>query len=152
MALLVVGCARPALIPRNPRLHVPLPLSAIRPHSTEAVEGSNRSSCSQEVRSACGLLDILNQHRSVDVEVEEVEEEMVGDAPAADAAAAASARRRQEGKGQETTPCTRPRALELYCGRAGLSASFAAVGCDVWFMDWNIEAVRACSQHPTVLS
>ena len=39
-----------------------------------------------------------------------------------------------------TAPCTRPRCLELYSGRAGWSASFQRLGCDVWYLDYERKA------------
>jgi len=37
------------------------------------------------------------------------------------------------------TPCTRPRTLELYCGRAGWSAHQRSMGNAAWFLDWDAE-------------
>ena len=40
------------------------------------------------------------------------------------------------------TPCTRPRTLELYCGRAGWSAHQRSMGNAAWFLDWDAEYVN----------
>ena len=39
------------------------------------------------------------------------------------------------------TPCTIPRTLELYCGRAGWSAHQQAIGNDAFFLDFDREVV-----------
>ena len=44
------------------------------------------------------------------------------------------------GKGA-ATPCTTPRTLELYCGRAGYSAHQKQMGNNAFFLDWNREYV-----------
>ena len=71
-----------------------------------------------EVVDKCGSIDM----RNAEAREAEAEEEAEADACS-------------------TAPCTRPRCLELYCGRAGWSASFRRLGCDVWFLDKDRQAV-----------
>ena len=47
------------------------------------------------------------------------------------------------------TPCTTPRTLELYCGRAGYSSHQKRMGNDAFFLDYNRAYVeRSFAEKP----
>ena len=82
-----------------------------------------------QVKARLGDLDVINKHRELDP-------------PAADEPSSSTGQPPRAGLSKEaTTPCTRPRTLELYCGRAGWSAAFMRVGCESYFVDWDRDAV-----------
>ena len=76
-----------------------------------------RCSTWEEVRRRCGTLDIRCQEDSK------------------------GANRTSNGK-EVAEPCTRPRTLELYCGRASLSAHHQRRGAHAWFVDWDRTVVE----------
>ena len=62
-------------------------------------------------------------------------------APIPMAGASSTARCGKSGHKEAAEPCSRPRTLELYCGRAGWSAHQTAIGNQAWFLDWDASHV-----------
>lgn len=102
----------------------------------------------QEVVKRCGSLN-LNATYDTSAAAAAAEEVVDVDEEAAAEAAAAGAKRKRAGKQpargnaskEVAEPCTKPRTLELYCGRAGWSIAHQDQGCDSWYVDWSREAV-----------
>ena len=87
----------------------------------------------EEVRLRCGSLHILCQ---------DDDDQINGGDGDAGGSKKKKGKKRTSTDKEVTEPCTRPRTLELYCGRASLSAHHQRRGAHAWFVDWDREVVE----------